>query len=64
MNAGFSPCSGTDFRLELYHQCIFGREKPQKHKKIIETGCGTGEGLKYIAKLSDAKTSIGIDIAR
>ena len=64
MNAGYSPSSSMYLRIELYHKCIFGNsEKSQQFNKIIETGCGTGQGLKYISMKVGAKTSIGIDIA-
>lgn len=54
------------YRIQLYHYLVksFGNIESMAGASILETGCGRGGGLNYIAKTFTPDYALGIDISQ
>lgn len=54
------------YRYQLYHFIVmnFGGVKSMENKTVLETGCGRGGGLNYLANTLKPQYAIGIDFSR
>ena len=52
------------YRLQLYHYLVvrLGKIESMEGKSLVETGCGRGGGLKYLAEKLKPRYAIGVDI--
>lgn len=52
------------FRLHLYHKIVLenGKIKSMEGKTMLETGCGRGGGLSYLAEKLKPQYAIGVDM--
>ena len=52
------------FRIQLYHKIVIenGELESMDGKTLLETGCGRGGGLNYLAETLKPQYAIGVDM--
>jgi len=55
-----------NYRIQLYHFIVMnlGGVRTMHGKSLLETGCGRGGGLRYIAKELRPSYAVGVDISQ
>ena len=59
---GDSKSAFDKYRLQLYHYIVVNNVKSMEGKTLLETGCGRGGGLNYLADVLKPQYAIGVDM--
>ena len=53
-------------RIQLYHYVVItcGGVQTMKGKNVIETGCGRGGGINYLAEVLEPEQAVGLDFSQ